>query len=164
VAKRFQFRLQTVLRVRELRERDAKRRVAETRAELARIDQLDRQTADEIRAQQEALRRLQAGAALSPPELSRGRAWIAHLQRTLAQRQLARAGLLRELEQRLAEWRAARQQLRILEKLRERRWAEYVHDRQRAEQAESDELAQQLHGSPDERPAVLDAAGPEGGA
>lgn len=164
MAKRFQFRLQTVLRVRELREREAKRRVAEKRAELARLDQLDRQTSDEIRAQQDALRGLQSGAALNPAELSRGRAWIAHLQRTLAQRQLVRAGLLRELEQRLADWRAARQQLRILEKLRERRWAEYVHGRQQAEQFESDELAQQLHGSPDEAPALLDAAGQESGA
>lgn len=164
MAKRFQFRLQTVLRVRALREREAKRRAAEKRAELARLDQLDRQTAADIRAQQQALRGLQSGAALNPAELSRGRAWIAHLQRTLAQRQIVRAGLLRELEQRLADWRAARQQLRILEKLRERRWAEYVHDREQAEQAESDELARHLHGSSGEAPALLDAAGQEGGA
>ena len=163
MARRFQFRLQTVLRVRELREREAQRRVAELRAELARLDQLDRQTADEIRAQQEALRGLQSGVALNPGELSRGRAWIAHLQRTLAQRQIVRSGLLRELDQRLTDWRAARQQLRILQKLRERRWAEYVHGRQQAEQLESDELAQQLLGLTDDASSALGALGQESG-
>ena len=53
MARRFQFRLQTLLRVRQLEEQQAKRKVAARRAEIAQLDHLNRQTADEILRQQE---------------------------------------------------------------------------------------------------------------
>ena len=55
MARRFQFRLKTLLKVRQLREREAKRRVAAKRSEIARVDQLRRQTSAELTRQQEAL-------------------------------------------------------------------------------------------------------------
>jgi flagellar FliJ protein len=145
VAKRFEFRLQTLLRVRELREREAKRKVGAKQAEIARIDQLNQQTADEIARCQDDLRARQRAAVLAPDQLTRERAWIAYLRRTVVERQALRARRRAELDMLRDELRQARMQRRIIEKLRERRWAEYAKDRQRREQAEADELAQQLH-------------------
>lgn len=145
MAKRFRFRLQTLLRVRELHEREAKRKVGAKQAEIARVDQLNRQTTQEIHARQEMLRHHQQQRTLAPEVLVREQAWIAYLRRTIAERQAFRAGLVKELEQLRQQWQEARVRKRIIEKLRKRRWEEYLQDRNRREQAESDELAQQLH-------------------
>ena len=146
MARRFQFRLETLLRVRQLRERAAKRKVAAKRAESALVDRLNEQTAAEIARQQEALLSGQRQGRLDPLTLQRGRAWVAHLRRTIALRHVQRAELLAQWQEFQAAWHAARTQARIVETLRARRWEEYVHDRQRKEQAAADELAQQLHG------------------
>jgi flagellar FliJ protein len=145
VAKRFQFRLETLLRVREIREREAKRKVGVKQAEIARVDQLNRLTAEEISQRQNALRAQQGQGVLDPDTLLRERAWIAYLRQTIVERQTFRAGLVRELATLQAELRQARRQKRTIEKLRERRWEEYIKCRKRREQAESDELARQLH-------------------
>ena len=145
MAKRFTFRLETLLRIRTMREREAKRNVGAKQAEIAQLDQLNRKTAEEIGRRQAALRDHQHGV-LAPAELVRQRAWIAHLRNTIAQRQAARRELVEELDRLLVEWRETRTRKRIIEKLRQRRWAQYRRDRGRREQAEADELAQQLHG------------------
>ena len=145
MARRFQFQLETMLRVRQLREREAKRKVAAKRAEIALVDRLNTQTVEEISRQQAALLAGQREGRLDPLTLQRGRAWIGHLRRTIGQRHVQRAELLAQWQELQAAWHAARTQARIIEKLRERRWEEYVHDRERKEQAAADELAQQLH-------------------
>ena len=145
MARRFRFPLQTLLKVRRLREREAKRKVAAQSAEIARLDRLDEATGAEIATQQRELLQNQQQAQVDPRELSRRWAWIAHLRSTLAQRQVLRASMVRELERLRAELREARRQSRIIEKLRERRWTEYMRDRRRRELAASDEVARQLH-------------------
>lgn len=145
MAKRFEFRLQTLLRVRELREREAKRNLATKRAEIAQLDHLNKQTTEEIFRQQETLLSGQREGQIDPTTLQRGRAWIAHLRHTVMTRQVQRQELVGKLEHLKAAWREARTQTRIIEKLRQRRWKEYTRDRDRREQAELDELAQQLH-------------------
>ncbi len=148
MAKRFVFSLETLLRVRQLREREAKRKVAVQRAEIARVEQLMAQTMDAVTRQQHELLDGQRRTRLDPLTLQRGRAWIAALRRLLADHHARRAELQDQLRQRQVELRAARTQARIVEKLRERRWDEYVHERDRRAQAAADELAQQLHGHP----------------
>lgn len=144
MARRFAFRLQTVLNVRQMREREAQRDVAAKSAEIARLDRLNEQTADEILRQQTALNEAQQRGQLDPVELQRGRAWIAHLRKTIATRQMQKAEFCEQLRNLQVRLRDARTQTRIIEKLRERRWDEYTRDRRRREQAESDELARQL--------------------
>lgn len=144
MAKRFEFRLQTLLDVRALREREAKRKVAVQRAKLAQLDQLDAQAYAEIEQQQAVLRAAQTTSALHPPDLQRGRAWVAYLRRSIAERAQTRATLRRELQDLLVALREARRQTRTLEKLREKQQAAYRRQRDRREQAESDELALQL--------------------
>jgi flagellar FliJ protein len=145
VAKRFRFRLETLLKVRELREREAKRNVAAKRAEIARLDQLDEQTATEIRRHQSVLLAAQQSGALDPVALQRGRAWIGHLRKTITLRHIQRQTLLEQLAERQAQWREARKQMRVLEKLKERRWDEHRRKEERLERAALDELAQQMH-------------------
>jgi len=145
MAKRFTFRLQPLLDVRELHEREAKRRVAAKGAEIARLDQLNEQTVREILRQQEYLLAAQQTGQLNPLDLQRGRAWIAHLRKTIGVRQAQKAGLQEELRVLQEQLREARTQTRIIEKLRQRRWNEYADRRDKQEQAAADELAQQLH-------------------
>jgi hypothetical protein len=94
MARRFRFRLQTLLRVRQLREREAKRKVAAKQAEIARLDRLNEQTTEEILRQQEALLAGQRQGQLDPLALQRGRAWIAYLRKTIAVRHLQRRQLI----------------------------------------------------------------------
>lgn len=163
MAKRFTFRLETLLRVREIREREAKRKVGAKQAEIARIDLLNRQTADDITARQAALRGTQHGL-VSAADLIRERAWIAHLRRTIVERQTAREEFVTHLQDLQETLRHARTQKRVIEKLRERRYAEHQRRNRLREQADSDELARQLHvfesvvaGPPDPRDADRDA-------
>lgn len=144
VAKRFRFRLETLLNVRRLREEEAKRKVGAKSAEIARLDQLNEQTVREILAQQEALRGTQRQAAIDPGTLTRTRAWIAHLRRTIFERQTHKGRLLEELHELQDALRKARVQTRVIEKLRERRRDEHKRRADRQTEAEIEELAQQL--------------------
>ncbi len=146
MAKRFEFRLGAVLRVRRLREDDAQRQVAAQRARIARIEELDEQTRREIASQQEQLLAMQREEHLDPREAARGRAWVAHLRHTVAQRQPVRAQLLRELTALQQALIAARRDVRALEILRDKRLAEWRRDRARREQAATDEAARNLQG------------------
>lgn len=145
MARRFQFSLQTLLRVRELREREARRRLGAKHAELAQVEGLVESTHRQIAAQQDAQRAAQHVGALDAAQLVRRRTWVAHLRRTLAEQQTHRAQLQRELAQLQAALAEARRQTKTIEKLRERRFEAWKRDASRAEQAQAEELAQQLH-------------------
>jgi len=145
MARRFHFPLATLLKVRELREREAKRKVAMQQAGIARLDRLNELTWQEILTQQAALREAQERGRVEPAELARGRAWIAHLRGTIAQRQAQRGEMVKRLEQLQADFREARKQTRIIQKLRERRQDQYRRELKRREQAATAELAQHLH-------------------
>lgn len=145
MARRFRFPLETLLMVRRLREREAQRKVAAQRAEIARLDRLDQADRREIARQQAELLSAQRQPRLDPRELARGWAWIAHLRRNLAGRMELRAQLAAALTRRQAEYQQARQATKVIETLRERRWSEYVRASRRQEQAGLDEVAQQLH-------------------
>ncbi|MBK9120302.1 MAG: flagellar FliJ family protein [Phycisphaerales bacterium] len=144
MAQRFTFRLETLLRVRALRARTAERNVGAKRAEIARVEQLQHQLADEIQRQQVLLRDLQSQGDLDPLSLQRGRAWVAHLRRQTGTQQQRRGELERELRTLLDVLREARRETRVLEKLRERRFNAHRQAEDRAAEATADELAQQL--------------------
>lgn len=142
--RRFRFRLETVLDVRRLREREAQRAVAARRQELDRVEQLNRETRRAIAEQQYALRQAQRSGPVQPAALAQGRAWIAQLRNSLLQREALRRDLAVRLSAALQALRQARVQSRMIEKLRERRLGEHTRAVQRYEQNVSDELARQL--------------------
>jgi flagellar biosynthesis chaperone FliJ len=141
VARRFQFRLQTLLRVRELEEREAQRKVAAKAAEIAQLDRLDAQAQQEIRRQQAVLRAAQHAATLDSLLQQRGRAWIGQLRRGIALRSAQRAARQAELRELQDAFRAARTRRRVVDELRTRRWQDYRHARDRHEQTSLEELA-----------------------
>jgi flagellar export protein FliJ len=160
MARRFTFSLETLLRVRDLRAREAQRRLAEQRAAIAQLDAQNAQTTREIAAAQAALLGQQRGAALDPTGLARGRAWVAHLRGVIVQREQRKRELERRAEALQDQWLTARRALRIIEKLRERRFTAWRKAEQHREQAEHDEVARTLH-TWNAGPAALTARGPQ---
>ncbi|MBI5863247.1 MAG: flagellar export protein FliJ [Planctomycetes bacterium] len=144
MALRFRFRLQTVLRVRELREREAKRKVGAKLAEIAALDHANQQAAAEIARCQRVLLSKQGDQPLNIRDLAASRGWIAHLRRTIVERQIARQALVAELDALRRALAQARTQTRVLEKLRERRLTEWKRAAGVREQNETDEVAQRL--------------------
>lgn len=145
MARRFRFRLETLLKVRELREREVKRKVASKRAEIARLDRTNERAADEILLQQRKLLESQQRGRLDPETVRSARAWITVLRSSIVHRQAQKARWAEELEQLQAEYRQARKQTRMIQKLRERRYREHVKRLDKRDLADADELAQQLH-------------------
>jgi flagellar export protein FliJ len=148
MAKRFVFRLETVRRVRELREREAQRAAAGVRAQIAQFEQQNAQAQREIVNVQQRLTHQQALSSIDPTELSRGRSWIAHLRITILQRERQIDELGTKLEELLDVWREARKQLEIINKLRERRLNLHRTMVRKHEQREMDAVAQRLHTLP----------------
>lgn len=144
MARAFQFRLATVMRVRELREREALRCVAAKRAEIARLDQLDEDARREVAACLARLSATQQQSRLDPDEIARARSWIAHLRRVAAQRQQLRVRLAAELKPLLAALHEAHKQTRVLETLRDRQREEHRRTQAIREQSEADETAREL--------------------
>ncbi len=145
MARRFVFALESLLRLRRLREEQAQRRVAEQRAELNQLAQLDRETEDAIRKQQAALLDAQQNEVLDRAGLAQGRTWIAHLQRMTALRDQHRKTILEKLQELEASWRHTRVERKAIEKLRERRQREHHDVAERREQETFDEVARRLH-------------------
>lgn len=145
MAKRFVFRLETVRRVRGLKEQEAQRAVAAQRAQIAQLEQLNAQAQRDIASQQKVLADNQAYTSVDPRELARGRSWIAHLRTSIWQREQQIAELSTKLEELLDVWREARKQLEIIEKLRERQVQSHRTQVRKAEQREMDAVAQRLH-------------------
>lgn len=136
--KRFVFRLESVLRWRRSQFEHEQNRLRELAAERDRI-RLRLRELDEDRRRQE--HELLASGVLSGAELSALDAWR---QRQRAERERCEQAL-GEAERRVAEQRerllAARRRLRLLEKLKERRYAEWQAEADR----EMEALAAECH-------------------
>ncbi len=154
MAKRFAFHLETLLELRQRREEEQQRVVAQRVRELERLrqrrEQIERQfgrEADEVRSER-------SSGVLNIQHIARHRHWLTHLQRSL----LAVEGEMRTLEARLAQERAVLVELsrerKALEKLKERRALRYKQEQNRREQREQDETAVVRH-----RRAALTARG-----
>lgn len=152
MARRFRFQLDTLLRVRQLRQREAERRLATRQADLLKLDQLRTQTADEIDACQQRLRQHQEGR-VDPRDLTGRQAWIMHLRRCLASAEQQRAAIQQELRELRQNVQVARTQTRMLEKLRERRADEHRRSVNHQQQAQAEEVARQLHIRRNDAPA-----------
>lgn len=148
---RFRFPLETLLTVRRLEEDKAKRSVGAVQAEIARTDELIRAESQELRRSQGALLEVQQPGVLRASDVSRTRAWISHVQRSLALRERNRLELVGELEKRREVLRSARMRTRMIERLRERQEEAFLHAESRREELQTEEMARQLlwfHPSP----------------
>ena len=145
MAKRFEFRLATVLRIRRQREDAAKRVVAERLGEVAAVQSEIAALQEQIRSETGAFRQTHATGQLDVGQLKRHRRWLLQLD----QSELLARNRLGELNRLLAVDRAAlteaRKQVRVLEKLEERQRERYLKELNRAEMRENDEIGGVLH-------------------
>lgn len=130
--------------MRRLREKEARRAVVAKRGEIVRMDDEQRRIHADIEAALLRLRELAHTDLFDPSAVSRCRAWVAQRRAASAELDGRRAARMQELERLQAAWRDARSAHRVIEKLREKRWQEYIRARAGQEQREADELAQQL--------------------
>ncbi len=145
MAKRFVFRLETLLKVRRQREEKHKRIVAERLRQITRvrdeIGTLDARIEDQIDAMRQETRR----ASIDVQNLARNRHWLTHLRRG----RLEAEGRLHVLEAHLAQERAvlahASKEKKVLEKLKERQLERYNKELDRREVIEADELSTTRH-------------------
>ena len=138
---RFNFPLETVLKLRKQKEDQQKHVVAQRLREMStlrdKLMSLNEQIAMELRKTRDNA----VHAHLDLPDLSRRRIWVSHLQRGVLEKEFR----LRKMEEQLTRDRdalaAASKERRVLEKLRETRRKEYDRKLGGAELQEADELA-----------------------
>jgi flagellar FliJ protein len=145
MAKRFEFRLQTVLRIRKQDEDACKRVVADRlrriKAVHSEVVALQGQMADEIRA----FRQTHAVGRLDMRQVMQHRHWLIHLQQGVLMANSRLAELQRQLEQDRIALTEARKRVRVLEKLKERQHERYRHELNRMEARENDEIGNTLY-------------------
>lgn len=138
---RFRFRLQPVLRQREMVERDEQLVVAEIERERLRLEERLREAQRQIEGEQGALHGLVGAGAINPAH-ARAQAAAILAARSRAQR-LARelALVYKRLERARGELAKAAMQRRSMELLRDSQLAEFRRGVSRAEDRSLDEMA-----------------------
>jgi flagellar export protein FliJ len=140
MAKQYAFRLEPLLKLRRQREDEKKLAVAGRLREIGSLEGRRQTLLGEIQGQTQAMRTWLSGGRLEVNDLRLGRHWLLRLQRgvleTEAQISTQRAFLAQERTE-LAE---ARKDTKVLERLKERRRAEYLALLNRREQIELDDL------------------------
>ncbi len=145
MARKFRFRLETVLRIRK-RARDAQRRIVANAVQSVtrieeQIDELTRQLDATIERSRDALRNRHPDVvSLRGHLLHRG--W---LQREIAESNGARAQKRVELDAERARLAETSKRLKVIEMLRDRQWKRFRTEVAREEQAAGDEAALQMH-------------------
>jgi len=145
MAKRFEFRLEALLKIRKQAEDACKRAVADRLRSIGVVQGEIAVLQDQIRSEIGAFRRTHAVGRLDVTQVMRHRHWLIHLH----QGALMGHARLAELQRRLQEDRAAlaetRKRVRILEKLKERQYERYRRDLDRAEVRQNDEIGNILY-------------------
>ena len=141
---RFKFKLAGVLRHRRQIERQKQRDLAVAQAQVRQTESELRALNDSMQATTEDVRRNRLIGTLDLAFLAAHRRYLFAMQqkgRTLAQRMLLQQRAVDAARQVLAE---AAKKRKAIEKLRERRWEEWLAEQARNETAELDEVAQQM--------------------
>jgi len=141
VAKRFRFRLETVLKLREQREQAHKRIVADRLRQIARAEARAQRLRDQIAAEVQAARQARRAGILEVTAIARHRHWLGRLQRGLLETEADLRTLRAKLAQERTELAEASKQAKIMAKLKERQQQRYAYELARQERLEADEIA-----------------------
>lgn len=137
---RSKFRLEPLLKIRQLEEDRVKRVVAERLRQIQRIEQRTESLQAQLVEAGQVMRSLVLAGAIVPLEATRQRGYIGRLQ----QRQLETQMELRQLQGQLVQDRAAlaeaSKRCKILEKLKQRQEQRRIRLENLAEQRASDEM------------------------
>jgi flagellar export protein FliJ len=141
VARRFQFRLETVLRLRRRAFEDKQRVVAVRLGEIAWRDNDIAALEADIRAELDRSRAVQRSARLDVSAVRAGRTHVQSLRRRIAQLRFEVVEHQPLLEGERAEMVKASVALKAIEKLKERRLARHQEDAERRENTELNEIS-----------------------
>ena len=141
MAKRFRFRLETVLKVRRQREDQQKRVVAGKAREVTSLGSRTRAIGMRIAQAVGAARGLRRTGPMDMSQIARQRFWISHLQRALIETRQQMQGTERELARERQVLADLARDRKTLEKLKDKQAERYQAEIDRAERLELDELA-----------------------
>ncbi len=145
MAKRFKYRLETVLKLRK-RDEDACKRVVADR--LRRIQAVQFEIAGlqgQIRSEIVAFRQKHAVGTLDMGRVQQHRHWLIHLNHGVWRGQAHLAELEKQLSDDRKALAEARKRARIMEKLKERQLERHKRELDRAEAIENDEIGGVLY-------------------
>lgn len=140
MAKRYKFRLETLLRLRKQQEDQQKRVVASRLREVRTLRERSQYLSTEIAHHQDQTRLSLSQARMDLDDLKLGRHWLIRLRRGVlaADAQITTQRSL--LAQERADLTEARKQTKVLERLKERQRQAYLVELNRRERAELDEM------------------------
>ena len=142
--KKFEFDLEALLRVRRLQEQEAKLFLQEKLARLNEIDQQIVAAAEERGVEQRRMLESKRSRLESDDLRLRQRA-INSLAAQVIELRRQRMEWVQGVQAAQEALRVARREVELVDRLRERRYDEYVSDVRKAEQAELDEVARRIH-------------------
>jgi flagellar protein FliJ len=140
MAKRYAFRLETLLRLRQQREDEQKRVVASRLRKIRSIEQQKQVLEVRIAEQVDAMRNLLTADRADVDELKAGRHWMVRLRCGVLEAGNAIATNRAILAQERANLANARKDTKILERLKERQREAFLAEIERQDRAESDDL------------------------
>jgi flagellar FliJ protein len=141
---RFLFNLQGVLRQRKLVEDQRQREFAEVQRAYVAMETELKAMGDEVRAATEDLRQNHLIGRISVDYLAAHRRFTLAMQRKALEHATNMAEVKKKLDAARAALVEAAKQRKILDKLKERRQADWQADQNRRESAATDEIAQQI--------------------
>lgn len=145
MARRFQFRLAAVLKVRRHRLDEARRVVADRQRHIARIREQIHACQDGIVGALGQSREVQSASTPDIVTLRRCRSYVGAMEQAIAAAQVRMAREEEQLRQEQGRLAQANKEVKIIEKLRERQWSRHQEEHQREERIENDEISLQLH-------------------
>ncbi len=145
MAKRFVFRLDSVLALHKRHEQEQQRVVAERAKTVREEEQASAALCVRLTEAVERSRRARAEAVTNVEAELQDQRWQLLLKRRIERQGDRIAASTRVLDETRAELLSRSKRRKAVEKLRERRWAEYVAKVRRAEQIEADETAGRIH-------------------
>jgi len=140
MAKRYRFRLETLLRLRRQREDEQKRVVAQRLRQVGRIEQHKRLLESNIADQIRLTRDLQGGERIDVDQLKVGRYWMIRLRRGALEADAALAAQRAMLAQERSELAERRKATKVLERLEERQREAHRVGLEREERMELDDM------------------------
>jgi len=140
MAKRYRFRLETLLRLRQQREDEKKRIVASRLRKIRSLEQHKQVLETRIAEQTEVIRDLLVREQMNIDELKAGRHWMIRLRRGVLEAEGALASNRAILAQERADLANARKDTKVLERLKERQQQAFMAEVERQDRLEADDL------------------------
>jgi flagellar protein FliJ len=140
MAKRFAFRLEPLLRLRQQREDEKKRIVAQRLREIGALEHRRQTLQVEIGRQTQIMRDVLVAETVDVDQLKMSRHWVIRLRRGVLELDAQISGQRALLAQERADLAEARKDTKVLERLKDRQRGAYLAAINRQEQAELDEM------------------------